>query len=551
LLPLQTETEAVSCAKMSSILVYYAALKGIRAEEAPAQATPAKTSGKGSSSQPPASASNDVDKLKAKIASLEGKVRQLIEQIGGDAAQPKGKGKGKRKGRKQIDLKTPKGTQDYGPDAMAVREWVFKKITAVFKKHGAQTIDTPVFELKELLTNKYGEDSKLIYDLKDQGGEMCALRYDLTVPFARYLAMRREKNLKRYHIGRVYRRDQPSKAQGRLREFYQCDFDIAGNFGGNMLPDAEVVCVASEALTDLEVGEFVIKVNHRQMLDGVFSVCGVPKNLFNPICSAVDKLDKIPWEEVKAEMITKTLAPEKCDKLWEYVQLKSEPGSPDQLLEKLEADAVLMKNKSAAAAVKDLKLLFTYLTSMGKATRVSLDLSLARGLDYYTGVIFEAVQTGASNVLQVGSIAGGGRYDNLVGSLGGEKIPCIGFSLGIERIFVIVDSIQQKKEAKDRLRELDVDVVICPIGKFAEERMQLASMLWDANIKVLVPMKTKLRPGDVLGSASDDHIPFAVIFGSDELKRKAVKIKNLETQEERECPMDELVSTMLKNLGRG
>lgn len=543
-----------------SIVVYYAALKGLKLEDvkAPPPAAASKDhKKKGSSSTAPASATDDVGKLKAKISSLEGKVRQLLGQLGADApVNDSGSGakpKGKRKGRKALDLKTPKGTQDYGPDAMAIREWVFDKITTVFKKHGAQTIDTPVFELKELLTNKYGEDSKLIYDLKDQGGEACALRYDLTVPFARYLAMRREKNLKRYHIGRVYRRDQPSKAQGRLREFYQCDFDIAGNYGGNMLPDAEVVCVASEALTDLEVGEFVIKVNHRQMLDGVFAVCGVPKNLFNPICSAVDKLDKMPWEEVKAEMITKTLAPEICDKLWEYVQLKSEPGAPAALLEKLEADAVLMKNKSAAAAAKELKLLFTFLSAMGKTDKVSLDLSLARGLDYYTGVIFEAVQVGDSNELRVGSIAGGGRYDNLVGSLGGEKIPCIGFSLGIERIFVIVDSIQKKKEPQDRIRELDVEVVICPIcrgGNFAEERLQIAAKLWAANIRTLVPQKMKVKIGDVLGQASDAHIPFAVIFGSDELKAGKVKIKNLATKEESECALDSLAKQLLANLGR-
>merc|ERR1712232_268289 len=154
--------------------------------------------------------------------------------------QPRRNKTKKKKGRKAMVLKTPKGTRDYDPIQMAIRENVFNTIITCFKKFGAVTIETPLFELKETLTNKYGEDSKLIYDLEDQGGEFCSLRYDLTVPFARYVAMNRIKTFKRYHIGRVYRRDQPSVKQGRWREFYQCDFDIAGVYEP-LLPDSEAL----------------------------------------------------------------------------------------------------------------------------------------------------------------------------------------------------------------------------------------------------------------------------------------------------------------------
>lgn len=150
-----------------------------------------------------------------------------------------------------------------------------------------------VFELREVLTGKYGEDSKLIYDLADQGGELCSLRYDLTVPFARWLAMNPHvQHIKRYHISKVYRRDQPAMSKGRMREFYQCDFDIAGAYD-SMLPDAEVLRIAMEILDSLDVGKYTIKINHRKILDGLFAVCGVPADKIRQISSAVDKLDKV------------------------------------------------------------------------------------------------------------------------------------------------------------------------------------------------------------------------------------------------------------------
>ena len=198
----------------------------------------------------------------------------------------------------------------------------------MFKRHGAETIDTPIFELKEVLTGKYGEDSKLIYDLKDQGGEILSLRYDLTVPFARYVAMNKIAQIKRYHIGKVYRRDNPSISRGRYREFYQCvskkalivnvilsqddtaqysfqDFDIAGAYDA-MIPDAECVKIVKEILESLEVGKFVVKVNHRQILDGIFEVCGVSSDMFRTICSSVDKLDKVSSVKLIFSLGTKT-----------------------------------------------------------------------------------------------------------------------------------------------------------------------------------------------------------------------------------------------------
>mmetsp|Transcript_5824 Transcript_5824/g.24509 ORF Transcript_5824/g.24509 Transcript_5824/m.24509 type:complete len:222 (-) Transcript_5824:1990-2655(-) len=199
------------------------------------------------------------------------------------------------------NAKVPKGTRDFDPQEMAIRERAFSIVTSVFKRHGAVAIDTPVFELKDILVDQYGEDSKLIYDIADQGGEILSLRYDLTVPFARYLASHRITNMKRYHISRVYRRDQPSIERGRFREFYQCDLDIAGEYP-SMVPDSEILKVLIELLQELSsvsefhrrrLGNYVVKISNRKILDGVFKVCGVEEKDLRPISSSIDKLDKV------------------------------------------------------------------------------------------------------------------------------------------------------------------------------------------------------------------------------------------------------------------
>lgn len=218
---------------------------------------------------------------------------------------------------------------------MAIKEQAFDIIKGVFKKHGATEIDTPVFELKETLTGKYGEDSKLIYDLEDQGGELLALRYDLTVPFARFMAEKGLTSLKRFHIAKVYRRDQPQMSKGRFREFYQCDFDIAGSYSP-MLPDAEVLAVVCEILTKLDIGSFVLKLNHRKFLDAMIELSGCEKRKFKSICSSIDKLDKEPWEKVQIELIQqKGLTKEMTDNLYKFVQLR---GQPWELLNKLKEE---------------------------------------------------------------------------------------------------------------------------------------------------------------------------------------------------------------------
>ncbi|XP_076237758.1 histidine--tRNA ligase isoform X2 [Calliopsis andreniformis] len=439
-------------------------------------------------------------------------------------------------------LKTPKGTRDYGPQQMALRLGVLDKIITVFKRHGAETIDTPVFELKDVLTGKYGEDSKLIYDLKDQGGEILALRYDLTVPFARYLAMGKISSIKRYHIAKVYRRDNPATTRGRYREFYQCDFDIAGQYDP-MMPDAECVRIISEALTSLDVGPYTIKVNHRLLLDGIFATCGVPQDKFRGVCSSVDKLDKGSWLEVKKEMVEeKGLDESIADKIGMYV---SRDAGGVELIAELRKDTELMKHESAVKGLESIELLFRYCDILRVTDKVMFDLSLARGLDYYTGVIFEAVLTGDS--IGVGSVAGGGRYDNLVGMFDSKKksIPCVGLSLGVERIFSVLEAKLNNEGVKTRTTEVEVFVASAQ-KNLHEQRMRIVSELWDAGFKAEQSYKRNAKLLAQLQYCEEHGIPLAVIIGEGELARGEVTLRDVASR--MEVPVSR--ATLIEEIGR-
>lgn len=454
--------------------------------------------------------------------------------------------------KKNFVLKTPKGTRDFHPQQMRIRDEVFRIITNTFKRHGAEALDTPVFELKETLTGKYGEDSKLIYDLADQGGEILALRYDLTVPFARYLAMNKITNIKRYHIAKVYRRDQCAMTRGRYREFYQCDFDIAGKYDV-MLPDVECAKILVEILCGLNLGDFVIKVNHRKLLDGMMASCGVPKEKYHPICSAIDKLDKTFWADVKAEMVDeKGLDPEVADRIGQYVGYR---GGLD-LVETLLSDKTLCAQKESQQALDEMRLFLQYCQLYGISDKISFDLSLARGLDYYTGIIYEAVlksyandpSSDTNNTMSVGSVAGGGRYDGLVNMFEPKsKVPCVGVSLGIERLFSIMEMKAQQSSGKLRTTETDVYVVSAHSG-LLEERMKLCKELWDADIKTEQSYKKNPKSLKQFQYCESNGIPLCIIIGQSELDAGIVKFRNVATRDEREVPRDLLISELRKEI---
>ncbi|XP_023962897.1 histidine--tRNA ligase, cytoplasmic-like isoform X3 [Chrysemys picta bellii] len=383
---------------------------------------------------------------------------------------------GTDEGKKNFILKPPKGTRDYSPKQMAIRERVFNTIISCFKRHGAEVIDTPVFELK--------------------------------------------------------------------------DFDIAGHFDP-MIPDAECLKIVHEILSVLQLGDFLIKVNDRRILNGVFAVCGIPDSLFHSTCSTVDKLNKATWEDVKNEMVgEKGLSPEAADRIGEYVRLHGGLG----LIEQLDQDPKLSQNKLAREGLGDMKLLFEYLTLFGIADKISFDLSLARGLDYYTGVIYEAVVLQPLNAhreepVSMGSVAGGGRYDKLVGMFDpkGRKVPCVGVSIGIERLFSIME--QEVEASKEKIRTTETQVLVAtPQKNFLDVKLKLISELWDSGIKAEMLYKKNPKLLNQLQYCEDTGIPLTAIIGEQELKDGVVKLRVVASREEVNIPREKLAEEIRRRL---
>ena len=444
-----------------------------------------------------------------------------------------------KESKKKELVKVVKGARDFLPSQMVIRERAFNLITGVFKKHGAVQIETPVFELKETLMGKYGEESKLIYDLNDQGGELLSLRYDLTVPFARYMASHNLTSLKRFHIGKVYRRDNPQMTKGRFREFFQCDFDIAGGNYGLMIPDAEVIKIVVEILTQLPIGNFNIKINHRVLLDSIVEISGIGNDKYRLVCSSIDKLDKEPWDAVEKELIeVKGVTKEQAEKLKTFVLLKDKPKV---LLDKLKEMKELTENEKGKKALDEMAILIDYLQILDVEKYCTFDLSLARGLDYYTGLIYETVLTDTN---EVGSISGGGRFDNLIGMFSGKQIPAVGVSIGIERIFNI---LEKHYKNDDTLRSTYTEVLVCSAGKnLTKERYKIVNELWDNGINAEILYNENPRMDKQLDYGLKNKIPFLIFIGENELKENKVKIKCLATSQELDVEREKMVEEIKK-----
>ncbi|AFZ80479.1 histidyl-tRNA synthetase, putative [Theileria equi strain WA] len=439
--------------------------------------------------------------------------------------------------------KLPKGTLDFLPSDVLLRSIVINSIKDVFRQHGAVETDTPVFELKETLVGKYGEDQKLIFDLKDQGGEQLSLRYDLTVPFARFVASNKIEKIKRFQIGKVYRRDEPQLARGRYREFVQCDLDFAGEYP-KMVADSEVIFILVRVLRMIKKDKFVIKINHRGILDCILSFCGAETSLHRTICSSIDKLDKLPWEDVQNEMVHEKGLPE-------YVALKIKDftevnGTFEHVISFLKEKKI----DTMSDLLDDMALLSSYLDAFGvTGSEVCFDLSLARGLDYYTGIIFEAVLIGEA----VGSVGGGGRYDGLIGMFSGRCIPSIGLSVGIERIMRTLSY-----GCSDNL----TDVYVCTVGdsKMLLERMKICALLWEHGIKAEYLYNASAGLRKQIDAALDKRVSVAIILGESELEAGVVKLKilNYDTEEKqneitvpRKDLVDEIKSILLNRTKYG
>lgn len=429
-----------------------------------------------------------------------------------------------------------KGMRDFLPERMIARQRVVALLRTVFERHGFEPIDTPALEYYDALAGKYGEDEKLIYHFEDHGGREIGLRYDLTVPLARFVAVHRNEltfPFKRYHIGPVWRADRPQK--GRYREFWQCDADIVGT--RSMLADADVVSIVIESLQSVNMPNFVVHINHRKLLESFAIYAGVPADRAGSVYRAIDKLGKIGDSGVVGELESSGVDPIAARRI---VELVSTSGPPDVVLSAV-ADR-LSGIELAREALNDLNELFDYLAALGApAEHYEFDLALARGLEYYTGPVFETMVEEP----RIGSLGGAGRYDGLVGMFSGQDIPATGMSLGLERIIDVAEELH--------LLNFDTSVSEVLVTVFdadhAHHSLNLAAQLRRADIRTEVYVEEGRNLGRQHQYAERRGVPYSIIVGPDEAERGEAVIRDIRTRDQVTVPRDGVAAWLREHLG--
>lgn len=426
----------------------------------------------------------------------------------------------------------PRGFRDFPPEVMLLRKELFSKLESVFQRYGFDPIDTPAVEYWETLAGKYGEEaeSRLIWRFQDPwSGRWYALRYDLTVPLARFVASNPglQMPFKRYHIGPVWRHEEPQK--GRYREFYQCDADIVGSPYPEA--DAEILMLLVDSLEALGFNSFQVRVNDRRILAGVFEE---ELGLREPIrvYRAIDKLDKIGEEGVRLELEKLGLPRSTVEKIMEIVSWR---GSADEVLDSLESR--YGSNPRVAEGVRHLRSVF----ELAGDDRIVFDMSLVRGLDYYTGPIFEAVPT----ELRIGSIAGGGRYDGLIGLFLGKEIPATGVSIGIERIIDVGLELGLYTLSRKTVTQVQVIVLDPSVYSYA---WRVASTLRKAGVNVRIDL-SRVSGQIQRRKAARLGIPVLAFIGRREADSGTVVLYNSATGERMEVPLDAVGDAAKKMLG--
>lgn len=429
-----------------------------------------------------------------------------------------------------------KGFRDYLPEQMLLRQEVMKRIRTVFEAHGFEPLDTPVLEYMEILTGKAGENEKLMYHFQDAGEREIGLRYDLTVPLARFVAMHQNDialPFKRYHMAPVWRAEKPQR--GRFREFWQCDADIVGV--ESTLADAEAVSTFVDAYRAIGLDTAVIAINHRKLLEALALMAGVPDDRAAGVFRIIDKLDKIGAEKVRTELLEFGASADAADAI---LRIITTTGSNEELLDLAESE--LGNIEQGKLAVAELRSLLSYLQALGvPADGYRIDLALARGIDYYTGPVWEAqVQEP-----KIGSVGGGGRYDGLVGTFLGRDIPATGISLGIERIVEVIQEFNLLPVGSSTAQ-----VAMVHIEETLPRAGEIARELRTAGINVDQSLASGKSIGAQLKYADRRGIPFALIPGTEELANNQISLKNLATGEQITIDRDAVVATVT-NLTKG
>ena len=447
----------------------------------------------------------------------------------------------------------PKGTRDFSPVEMAKRNYIFNTIRDVYHLYGFQQIETPSMEMLSTLMGKYGDEGdKLLFKIQNSGdyfsgitdeellsrnaaklaSKFCekGLRYDLTVPFARYVVMHRDEitfPFKRYQIQPVWRADRPQK--GRYREFYQCDADVVGS--DSLLNEVELMQIVDTVFTRFGI-RVCIKINNRKILTGIAEIIGEADKIVD-ITVAIDKLDKIGLENVNKELADKGISEEAIARLQPIILLS---GTNAEKLATLKT--VLADSEIGIKGVEESEFILNTLTAMGLKNEIELDLTLARGLNYYTGAIFEVKALD----VQIGSITGGGRYDNLTGVFGMAGVSGVGISFGADRIFDVLNQLElYPKEAVNGTQLLFINFgekeAAFSIGILAKARA--------AGIRAeIFPDAAKMKKQ--MSYANAKNIPFVAIVGENEMNEGKAMLKNMETGEQHLVSAEELIETLLK-----
>ena len=430
----------------------------------------------------------------------------------------------------------PKGTRDFGPIEMARRNYIFSTIRSVFALYGFQQIETPSMELMSTLMGKYGEEGdKLLFRIQNSGEKANeapekGLRYDLTVPFARYIVQHREEiqfPFRRYQIQPVWRADRPQK--GRYREFYQCDVDVIGT--NSLVSELELIQIVEEVYRRLGI-RVCLHLNNRKILAGIAEVIGAPDKITD-ITVAIDKLDKIGLEKVNEELAERGLSAEAINKLQPILALEgSNEEKLNTIAQLLAGDEVGTKGVEETRTILDL--------AKEQTLPIELDLTLARGLNYYTGAIFEVKALD----VQIGSITGGGRYDNLTGIFGLPDVSGVGISFGADRIY-------------DVLAELDLypasmlDSTQVLFAAFGDAELRYA-LDWAKELRVdgvrteVYPEPAKMKKQ--MSYADAKQIPYVAIVGGNEMAQNKVMLKNMLTGEQKQVTLEQLCEILPNNL---
>lgn len=439
-------------------------------------------------------------------------------------------------------FKPPRGTRDFMPDEMRKIEYVIKTIKKVFKSYGYDPLETPAFESWDLLKAKCGEEvERQIYKFKDKKGRELGLRFDFTVPLARIIASNPvlPKPFRRYQVSRVWRYERP-EAKRRFREFWQADVDIVGSDRPEC--DAEALAVASDCLEALGFTDFFVRLNNRKILEGLAKAIGVPESKHLATFRIIDKLGKIGLEAVKKELIRelkRTKEPEKmAERLLKYINMRGNK----EIIDSKEIREIL-KNTIGEQGLDELKYIIKKAENFGISERIIIDFSLARGLDYYTGPVFEIV---VKEYEDVGSVAGGGRYDKLIELYGGGPMPATGISLGIDRIVKLME-----RKNLFKLPKTVTKVFVAPVDdEMSCKAIEITQMLRKSDIPTEVDvMGRKLT--EQLKYADKKGIPYVVIIGRKEVEDGFVMVRDMKREEQRKVRISALLTFLEDSIKSG